>query len=128
LSEQDWDPVPAYLYEMIELSKSGEYGAITQERLAQWGQRLPLHDGVETLFSRLRAVVKAQHPQVQLEFYLISSGIGDVVRNTAIAHEFTDIWASEFVYDDKGAVSFPKRIVSFTDKTRYLFHIQKGIV
>ncbi len=128
LSEQDWDPVPAYLYEMIELSRSGQYGAITQERLAQWGQRLPLHDGVDTLFSRLRAVVKAQHPQVQLEFYLISSGIGDVVRNTAIAHEFTDIWASEFVYDDSGAVHFPKRIVSFTDKTRYLFHIQKGIV
>src|SRR3546814_19852196 len=27
-----------------------------------------------------------------------------------------------------GAIRFPKRVVSFTDKTRYLFHIQKGIV
>ncbi len=128
LSQHDWDPVPAYLYRMIELSRSGAYGLITQERLAQWGARLPLHDGVESLFGRLRALVKAQHPQVQIEFYLISSGIGDVVRNTPVADEFTDIWASEFIYDEQGGIQFPRRVVSFTDKTRYLFHIQKGIV
>ncbi|HUG58963.1 MAG TPA: haloacid dehalogenase-like hydrolase, partial [Candidimonas sp.] len=99
LFQQDWDPVPAYLYQMIELSRSKAHGTITQKRLEEWGRRLPLHAGVETLFGRLRAMVKAQHPQVQLEFYLISSGIGDVVRHTPIAHEFTDIWASEFIYD-----------------------------
>lgn len=124
----DWDPVPAYLHCMIELSRRGDYGAITRERLADWGRRLPLHDGVPTLFERLRAQVRAIDPRVQLEFYLISSGIGDVVRNTPIAGAFTDIWASEFAYDAAGAVTFPRRIVSFTDKTRYLFHIQKGIV
>ncbi|MFA5489403.1 MAG: HAD family hydrolase [Candidimonas sp.] len=128
LFEQDWDPVPAYLHEMIAVSRSRRHGLITRERLEDWGRRLPLHSGVDTLFERLRAVVKANHPQVQLEFYLISSGIGDVVRHTAIAHEFTDIWASEFVYDEDDGISFPKRVVSFTDKTRYLFHIQKGII
>lgn len=128
LSRYDWDPVPAYLHEMIELSKAGDHGLVTQKRLADWGGRLPLHSGVATLFSRLRALVKAEHPQVQIEFYIISSGIGDVVRHTPIAHEFTDIWASEFIYDTQGGICFPRRVVSFTDKTRYLFHIQKGIV
>ncbi len=128
LSHEDWDPVPAYLHEMIELSRSKQHGLITRERLQDWGQRLPLHNGVESLFDRLRQHVRQQHPQVQLEFYLISSGIGDVVRSTTIAHEFTDIWASEFTYGPDGGVYFPRRIVSFTDKTRYLFHIQKGIV
>lgn len=128
LFEQDWDPVPAYLYKMIQLSRSGRHGAITRDALQQWGRKLPLHDGVPTFFERLRSAVRAQHPQVQLEFYLISSGIGDVVRSTPIAHEFTDIWASEFHYDDAGAIDFPRRVVSFTDKTRYLFHIQKGII
>jgi hypothetical protein len=128
LSEQDWDPVPAYLYCMIELSKSRRHGLITRERLAEWGARLPLHEGVESFFGRLRALVREKHPRVQLEFYLITSGIGDVVRSTPIAKEFTDIWASEFIYDEQGGIHFPRRIVSFTDKTRYLFHIQKGIV
>src|SRR5690606_17789469 len=75
LFQQDWDPVPAYLYQMIELSKSGDHGALTRSRLEEWGRRLPLHAGVESLFSRLRSVVRKAHPQVQLEFYLISSGI-----------------------------------------------------
>lgn len=128
LFEQDWDPVPAFLYQMIELSRSGGHGAITRDRLEEWGRRLPLHSGVESLFQRLRAQVERDHPQIRLEFYLISSGIGDVLRSTPIAHEFTDIWASEFIYNEEGGIEFPKRVVSFTDKTRYLFHIQKGIV
>jgi hypothetical protein len=128
LSQEDWDPVPAYLYRMIELSRSGGHGLITRQRLLDWGARLPLHEGVTTLFSRLREAVRAEHPKVQLEFYLISSGIGDVVRATPIAHEFTEIWASEFTYGPDGGIDFPRRIVSFTDKTRYLFHIQKGII
>jgi len=128
LLADDWDPVPAYLYRMIALSREGRHGLITRERLTDWGARLPLHDGVSSLFARLRRSMHATHPQIQLEFYLISSGIGDVVRATPIAHEFTDIWASEFVYDEQGGITFPRRVVSFTDKTRYLFQIQKGIV
>jgi hypothetical protein len=128
LFQHDWDPVPAYLYRMIELSRSGRHGPITRQRLNEWGARLPMHSGVPSLFQRLRDAVRAEQPQVALEFYLISSGIGDVVRSTPIAHEFTEIWASEFIYDDDGGIAFPRRIVSFTDKTRYLFHIQKGII
>lgn len=129
LLAQDWDPVPAYLYRMLCLSRQGQHaGAITRARLTQWGARMPLHEGVLTLFDRLREAVRQEQPQVQLEFYLISSGIGDVVRSAPIAKAFTDIWASEFSYDANGAIEFPRRIVSFTDKTRYLFHIQKGLV
>lgn len=124
----DWDPVPAYLYAMIELSRSGSHGAITQSLLSDWGKTLPLHSGVESLFGRLREQVRRVQPQIQLEFYLISSGIGDVVRHTRIAHEFSQIWASEFIYGQEGGIVFPRRIVSFTDKTRYLFHVQKGII
>jgi len=128
LLADDWDPVPAYLHRMIELSRQGAHGPITRERLADWGARLPLHPGVDTLFARLRSAVREIHPQVQIEYYLISSGIGDVVRNTPIAGEFADIWASEFTYGQDGGIAFPRRIVSFTDKTRYLFHVQKGII
>lgn len=51
LLAQDWDPVPAYLHEMIALSQRGDHGLITQERLQEWGRKLPLHTGVTTLFS-----------------------------------------------------------------------------
>ena len=67
------------------------------------------------------------NPRVTLEFYVVSSGIGEVLRNTPIAHEFREIWASDFAYDDEGRIKFPRKIISFTDKTRYIFHVQKGI-
>jgi FMN phosphatase YigB (HAD superfamily) len=128
LDHEDWDPVPAYLYRMLQLSQAGEHGPITRERLRDWGRRLPLHEGVVSLFDRLRSRLHQAHPTVQLEFYLISSGLGDVLRSTPHASQFTDIWASEFHYGADGAIDFPRRVVSFTDKTRYLFHIQKGII
>ena len=128
LTEDDWDPVPAYLYKMIEASQTKRIPKITKESLAEWGKILPLHEGVPDLFARLKKVAKDVNPRASLEFYLISSGIGDILRSTPIADEFTEIWASEFAYGEDGEVVFPKKIVSFTDKTRYLFHIQKGLI
>ena len=124
----DWDPVPAYLNHMIEASHDGRIKPITQQALMDWGNSLPLFDGVVDVFAHLRKVVKDANPRVTLEFYLISSGIGDVLRNMPIADEFTDIWASEFHYDADGNAVTPRRIISFTDKTRYIFQIQKGII
>jgi len=124
----DWDPVPAYLNHMVDAAGDGRIAPITKQSLAEWGKCLPLFDGVADLFALLRAVVKEANPRVTLEFYLISSGIGDVLRHMPIADEFTDIWASEFHYDAQGIATTPRRIISFTDKTRYIFQIQKGII
>ena len=124
---EEWDPVPAYLYKMIEKSSAGEIEPITRDSLAGWGRELPLYPGVETIFARLRDVAAAVNSRVTLEFYVVSSGIGEVLRNTPIAREFREIWASDFAYDDAGRIKFPRKIISFTDKTRYIFHVQKGI-
>ncbi|WP_167631794.1 haloacid dehalogenase-like hydrolase [Mariprofundus ferrooxydans] len=125
---EGWDPVPAYLHHMIHASRSGRIKPMTCDALMAWGKTLPLFEGVEQVFSQLRDVVADANPRVSLEFYLISSGIGDVLRQMSIADEFTDIWASEFHYDEQGHAVTPKRIISFTDKTRYLFQIQKGVI
>jgi hypothetical protein len=127
ITREDWDPVPAYLYRMIEAARDGRIPPLTRERLAEWGRQAPLHAGVEALFARLRQAAGDANPRVKLEFYVISSGIGDVLRATRIAGEFSEIWASEFHYDANGHASFPRRVISFTDKTRYLFHVQKGL-
>ena len=38
------------------------------------------------------------------------------------------IWASDFAYDDQGRIKFPRKIISFTDKTRYIFHVPEGYI
>lgn len=127
LMDEGWDPVPAYFYKMAQKSNSGAVPPITRDALASWGAELPLYPEVESMFGRLRDAAEKANPRVSLEFYLISCGIGEVLRRTSIAKEFKEIWASDFHYDEQGQIMFPKKIVSFTDKTRYIFHVQKGI-
>lgn len=127
LLDDDWDPVPAYLTKMMELAREGRIPQLTLARFQEWGQRLPLYPGVTDVFNRLRQHARAINPRVSIEFYLISSGIEEILRATPVAGEFHDIWACQFAYSDSGAASQLKKIVSFTDKTRYIFQIQKGI-
>lgn len=127
LCAEDWDPAPAYLHQMLQLGTAGTI-PLRRDDLIAWGREAPLHAGTDTLFTRLRQTAENTNPTVALEFYVISSGIGDIVRSTRIAEHFKDIWASEFHYDAEGRAAFPKKIISFTDKTRYLFHIQKGLI
>ena len=125
---EDWDPIPAYLYSMIRMSQEGRCGPITQDSLVAWGDKIQYYPGVEEIFQRLHEYAARFNHGIELEFYLISSGIATVLRNTSIADHFTDIWGCDFAFDQSGSITFPKRIVSFTDKTRYIFHISKGLV
>jgi phosphoserine phosphatase len=128
LVAEGWDPVTAYLYRMITLSDSDPAKAITRERLAKWGRRIRFYNGATRIFQRLTAHARAVDAQIRVEFYLISSGIGEILRASRLAAHFRDIWACDFAYAEDGRIVFPRNIVSFTDKTRYIFHIAKGIV
>jgi len=128
LDDSDWDPIPAYLYSMIEISGNKNTPLITKELFVEFAKEMFFFKGVEKVFKVLEKHIKQINKNIDLEYYLISSGIGDIIRNTSIAHNFTEIWASEFHYDESGGIAFPKKIVSFTDKTRYIFQINKGII
>jgi hypothetical protein len=127
--DDGWDPIPAYLFELLE--ESGRRLAddrITRDRLRAWGKRIDFFPGVDEIFSTLRETARAVDDRIKVEYYLISSGIGEILRATSIASAFRDIWACDFHYDDHGGIVYPRNIVSFTEKTRFLFQISKGLV
>jgi len=125
-----WDPIPAYLYAMIEESKSRPPAErITREKLATYGKSLRLHEGVTRIFGKLATQAASVYPDAGLEFYVVSSGIRQIITNTRISSRFTRIWSCDFLYHQHtGEILFPKNVISFTDKTRYLFQISKGLV
>lgn len=125
LIDNDWDPVPAYMFKMIEASLKQ---SITKSDFIDFSQKVVYKKGVEALFEQIKTFASSQKQMVEVEFYIISSGIGEIIRHTTIAPHFTDIWASDFAYDHLGQIAFPKKVLSFTDKTRYLFQISKGMV
>ena len=130
LLEQGWDPIPAYLYRLIEASRNRPASErITRKRLADFGSRVRFHNGVTRIFSTLKATAGSVHPSLRLEFYVISSGIREIIAGTKISSQFKHIWACDFHYHSRsGEILFPKNVISFTDKTRYLFQISKGFV
>lgn len=125
----EWDPIPAYLHMMIEESKGRPVkDRISKTKLRAFGKKVGFHPGVAGIFERLRKQAASIHKSIQLEFYIISSGIGEIIKTTSIAKHFTDIWASDFSYSSSGEIQALKNVVSFTDKTRFIFQISKGII
>jgi len=128
LLEEGWDPVSARFYSLIQESqrRTDIKDKITKDYLKQFGQELTPFDGVMDMFDRLRRHVHTINQKIELEFYVLTGGFGEVVRNTAIAPHINQIWGCEFHYADNGEIAFLKRGISHTEKTRYLMKIASG--
>ncbi|MBQ9342392.1 MAG: haloacid dehalogenase-like hydrolase [Lachnospiraceae bacterium] len=125
LAEQnDMDQNLAYMYLMIEDAVGKFY--VTPEKLRDYGSKVELYKGVDTWFKRIREYGEANG--VKVEHYIISSGLKEMIEGTGIAGEFEKIYASSFYYNDKGSAVWPAQVVNFTNKTQFLFRIEKGIL
>jgi phosphoserine phosphatase len=127
LIDEDWDPIPAYMFRILEYSFQKNTKIITKKSFIEFSKKLVYKPGVKELLPKLREKIYEMDSNVSIDFFIISSGIGEIIKNSEIAEEFTDIWASDFSYDKFGEIVFPKKVLSFTDKTRYIFQISKGL-
>ena len=93
-SKAEMDGVLAYLYTMIgECRRRGI--ALTRESLIENGRGIVLYDGVREWFDRINLYGAAQG--VQIEHYVISSGLKEIIEGSGIAEKFTKISACEFL-------------------------------
>ena len=114
----------SYLYMMTVIAK--EKGiSMTREWLRNQGKDIKFFQGVEEWFSRVNAL--GDSLGLKIEHYLISSGNKEIVDGCAIAKEFKEIYACEFLFDEKtGEPLWPKLAINYTQKTQYFFRIAKG--
>ena len=58
---------------------------------------------------------------VKIEHYIISSGLKEMIEGTEMAKEgaFTKIYASAFMFDDKGVAVWPAQAINYTNKTQF---------
>ena len=119
--ENDVGPVLAYMHVM--LARSRELGVpVGRDMLRKHAERLPLFPGVDMWFD----TVGREHGDIVIEHFIISSGLREMIRGTAIASEFTRIFASDFIYDSAGIAVGTGLEVNYTNKTQFLFRINKG--
>ncbi len=125
LKDAGWDHVAARFYCLIQESRRRKE-KITKNDFIQFGQDIQPFQGVTEMFDCLQQQARKINSAIELEFYIITGGFAEVVRNTCIASYFRKIWGCEFHYAENGEIEFLKRSISHTEKTRYLMHIASG--
>jgi phosphoserine phosphatase len=116
------------MYMQLMLRHARDNGApITRETLAEQGREVALFEGLKDLswFDRMNAF-GAQYG-LDIEHYIISAGLEEMIEGTPIRPALTHVFASHYVYDDKGEAAWPAVGVNYTTKTQYLFRINKGV-
>lgn len=121
---QDADPILAYMYKMIHEAKNRGL-SLQKEAFRASGAKISLYPGVTTWFKRINAYAESRG--ITLSHYVNSSGLKEMIEGTSIADEFRKIYACSFLYDVDGVAYWPAVAVNYTNKTQFIFKINKGI-
>ena len=112
---------------MLKMVKEAEGNIVfSRKTLADYGSRVTLFPGVEDWFSRIREYGRSRG--VIIEHYIISSGLKEMIEGTPVAGEFEKIYASSFYYNERGIAVWPAQVINYTNKTQFLFRIEKGVL
>ena len=123
--ENRMDGLLAYMYTMIQ-ECAAQNIKLDRAFLNHCGESIQLFPGVREWFARINAF--GESLGVQVEHYVISSGLREIIEGSGIAQEFREIYACEFYYNENGDACWPKLDVNFTNKTQFVYRINKGIL
>ena len=124
--DADADGILMYMQLMLAHARRNK-APITRETLSDQGREVALFEGLRDLswFDRMNAF-GAQYG-LDIEHYIISAGLEEMIEGTPIRSALTHVFASHYVYDEKGEAAWPAVGVNYTTKTQYLFRINKGV-
>jgi phosphoserine phosphatase len=121
------DALITYMHLMYKKAKAKNLRIDRADLVAQ-GRAVELYPGVEEWFDAIGEYVRirAESTGITLRHYLVSSGLSEIIEGTSIYPRFHNVFASEYWFEAYD-LPFPKRVITDTGKTQYLFRINKGI-
>lgn len=122
------DQILLYMKLMLDKAQAQQV-PVRRENFEGYGKKLILFSGVyssedENWFCRINEYGKASG--VEIDHFIVSSGLKEMVMGSPISKFFKEIYASSFVYDHNGVAVWPSLALNYTTKTQYLFRINKG--
>lgn len=127
-----YNPTLAYLRLLLEnIGPDKPLRNLTNAELRRFGSRHErnLYPGVTTLFNDLRRIVR-RFKNIGIEFYVISGGLQEIIEGNSIVMKNVGqdhIYGSQLDANGGRFLRYIKRCITFTEKTRYLFEINKGV-
>lgn len=128
VAEQSWDGELAYMKCLLDELAMDQ---VSNADLTDLGVGLNYYPGVESVFDELRErCILPEHEAagITLEHYIVSSGLKAILDGSSIQPKVKAIFGCEFGENSDGQISFPKRTISHTTKTQFLFRINKGML
>lgn len=120
---RNMDGILAVMYMMMQKTLGTDL--CSRKNLKECGKCVEFYNGVETWFDRINAFA-SQH-NVELEHYIISSGLKPMIEGTKIGKYFNQIYACDYLYDKDGLPVWPALSVNYTGKIQFLYRIHKGV-
>ncbi len=122
-----------YLNHILEYVRRGSFEGLTNEVLRKLGAELNFYPGLPDFFPALNAQLSSnkifQHHEITLEHYVVSTGLSQMIKGSAIAPYLDGIWGCELIEDlnaDSPVVKQLGYVLDNTTKTRAVFEINKG--
>ena len=125
LVKDGWDPPIAWMTELIKLIQEGKIKQDTNEKLAEFSASVETYPGASTFIEEINSKLGEQSG-VSVEGYVVSSGIESMMKGSKIGNSFTDIFGGR-LYEKDGIIAGIKSSITFTEKTKFIFAINKGI-
>ncbi len=122
--EQDADQILAYMARMIQAAQAKGL-SLRREAFQESGRRVAFYPGVQEWFDRMNAY--GEERGIKILHYINSSGLKEIIEGTAIADKFRKIYACSFLYNVDGIAYWPAVAVNYTNKTQFIFKINKGV-
>ena len=125
LVKDGWDPPIAWMTKLIKLIQDGKIKQNTNEKLAEFSASVKTYPGASTFITEINSTV-GKELGVLVEGYVVSSGIESMMKGSKIGNSFTDIFGGR-LYEQDDIIAGIKSSITFTEKTKFIFAINKGI-
>jgi len=135
----------SYLNHILTYVLAGKFGRLNNRLLREYGADLEFYPGLPEFFNRSKSYVqdKAEYRkhEIQLEHYIVSTGLAEMIRGSNIAEHVDGIWGCEFIESplqpgflkqrdmnigDDAVIAQIGMVIDNTTKTKALFEINKG--
>lgn len=128
VKEQGFDNELAYMKVLLDCL---EMDRPTNAKLRELGSMLTFYKGLPEMFEEFgTGLLTVEHEAhgINVEHYIVSSGLKALIEGSRLAPYIRKIFGCEFAVDEHDRITFPKRVISHTQKTQFLFRINKGML
>lgn len=121
----DGEVMMIYMRQLITRANSMNI-KITKSEFKLMASKIEYFKGVFTWFDNINKYLKNNHKRIKVAHYVISAGHHEILESTAIRKKLTNVFGSQYYFNEQGHATFPKVVVTDTAKTQFLFRINKG--